>query len=71
MTAQEKAPAKTGAVKHIGKYATKIVALRDGFTLGLCRFIPTIERITTDDGKLLLILLVAAYAGLSVWGWLA
>ena len=71
MTPKEKAPAKTEAAKHIGKYATQIVAVRDRFTLGLCRFIPTIERIVTDDGTVLLIVLTLAYMALAVWGWLA
>ena len=45
MSAQEKAPAKTGAGKHIMSYATQIVAACDRFALGLPRFAPDFERV--------------------------
>jgi len=45
MSAQEKAPAKTGAGKHIMSYATQIVAACDRFALGLSRFAPDFERV--------------------------
>ena len=40
MSAQEKAPAKTGAGKCIMSDATQIVAVRDRFVLGLYCFAP-------------------------------
>lgn len=64
MSPKEKAPAKTGAAKHIRQYATQIVAARARCVLGWLRFAPT-------AGDALLIGLATAYAALTVWRWLA
>lgn len=57
MTTKKEAPAKTEAAKHIGKYATQIVAVRDRLTLGLCRLVPS------ENVALGLVLLLAGCIG--------
>ena len=65
MTTKKEAPAKTEAAKHIGKYATQIVAVRDRLTLGLCGFMPRFSWALSADT--VLALLVAALACLAWW----
>ena len=60
MTTKKEAPAKTEAAKHIGKYATQIVAVRDRLTLGLCRFVPS------ENAALLIVVTVAGSIGVLV-----
>lgn len=60
MTAKKEAPAKTEAAKHIGKYATQIVAVRDRLTLGLCRYLPS------ENAALLIVVALAGCIGVLV-----
>lgn len=60
MTTKKEAPAKTEAAKHIGKYATQIVAVRDRLTLGLCRFVPS------ENAALLIVVALAGCIGVLV-----
>ncbi len=60
MTIKKEAPAKTEAAKHIGKYATQIVAVRDRLTLGLCRFVPS------ENAALLIVVALAGCIGVLV-----
>ena len=69
MTTKKEAPAKTEAAKHIGKYATQIVAVRDRLTLGIARFFPWFQQV--DALALLIVALFTAYTVLIVWGWLS
>ena len=69
MTTKKEAPAKTEAAKHIGKYATQIVAVRDRLTLEIARFSPWFQQI--DALALLIVALFTAYTALIVWGWLS
>ena len=57
MTTKKEAPAKTEAAKHIGKYATQIVAVRDRLTVGLCRFVPS------ENAALLIVVALAGCIG--------
>ena len=60
MTPKKEAPAKTEAAKHIGKYATQIVAVRDRLTVGLCRFVPS------ENAALLIVVALAGCIGVAL-----